>query len=494
MTLARKAIFFFFLLACSMVLALGAAKLASAAQVAIVQGDVVNLRSGPGTNYQITGKVTRGTRLEVLEKSGDWYKIAYAGGKTSWIAGWLVKVESTVASKPPVQAPAAPTSSSTGKQVAVVQGDVVNLRSGPGTNYQITGKVTRGSELDVLGKSGDWYRIAYAGGKTSWIAGWLVQVRTIPPPTPPPQRGTGRPVFYLATEVGENEVVLRIRATAPVSYRIFTLGNPDRLVIDLSGLPDGELPPGGGLASPLVKGIRTGWFQRDPMIARVTCDLGQSRQVVRYRDTLTSDAQTLEVRVSLADTTYHNKKIVLDPGHGGSDPGAIGRSGVREKDVNLAVALECARLLQEQGFEVVLTRGADYDLDLYERTEIANREGAAIFVSIHSNSNPDASKQGVSTYYYAPPDDAVLALQAEQRRRLAQCIQEALVGSTGRPDLGLYQARFAVLRTSSMPSVLVEIAFISNPDEEYLLGQEWFQKQAASGIAQGIISYFGGPG
>ncbi|KUK40795.1 MAG: N-acetylmuramoyl-L-alanine amidase, partial [Clostridia bacterium 62_21] len=459
--------------------------------VAVVQGDVVNLRSGPGTNYQVTGQVTRGTRLEVLGKSGSWYKIVYAGGKTSWIAGWLVKVENTGAYKPPAQSPSTPTNPSVGKQVAVVQGDVVNLRSGPGTNYQITARTTRGAELEVLGKSGDWYKIAYAGGKTSWIAGWLVKVKTVPVPAPPPQRGSGRPVFELAAETGEGKVVLQIRTPVPVSYKILTLGNPDRLVIDLTGLPDGDLPPGGTLSSPLVTDIRTGWFQRDPMVARVACDLGTSRHAVRYRDTLKDDGQTLEVQL-LAVDARRDGKIVLDPGHGGSDPGAIGRAGIREKDVNLAVALECARLLREQGFEVVLTRDADYDLDLYERTEIANGEEATVFVSIHSNSNPDPSKQGVSTYYYAPADDPVLGPQAEQRRQLAECIQDALVAATGRPDLGLYQAKFAVLRTSAMPSVLVEIAFLSNPEEENLLGQEWFQKQAAKAIAQGIISYFAG--
>ncbi|MGQ9712549.1 MAG: N-acetylmuramoyl-L-alanine amidase [Desulfotomaculales bacterium] len=491
MTLARNAIFLFFLLICGILLSFGISRSAGAAEVAIVHGDVVNLRSGPGTNYQVTGQVTRGTRLEVLGKSGNWYKIAYARGKTSWIAGWLVKVENIEVYKPPAQSPSVPANPPVGRQVAVVQGDVVNLRSGPGTNYQITAKTTRGAELEVLGKSGDWYKIAYAGGKTSWIAGWLVKVKTVPAPVAPPQRGGGRPVFELTTEIGEGKIVLQIRTPVPVSYQIFTLGNPDRLVIDLAGLPDGDLPPGGAVSSPLITAIRTGWFQRDPMVARVACDLGTNRHAVRYQDTLKDDGRTIEIQLLAVDATCRNGKIVLDPGHGGSDPGAIGRAGIREKDVNLAVALECARLLREQGFEVVLTRDADYDLDLYKRTEIANGEEAAVFVSIHSNSNPDASKQGVSTYYYAPADDPVLGPQAEQRRQLAQCIQDALVAATGRPDLGLYQAKFAVLRTSEMPSALVEIAFLSNVEEENLLSQEWFQKQAANAIAGGIVSYLG---
>lgn len=492
MNLARNRMLLFCLFVLSVFLVLGAAKPVLAAEIVVVQGDVVNLRSGPGTNYQITSKVTRGTRLELLGKSGDWYKIAYAGGKTSWIAGWLVRIENVTAGQPQAEPPSRG-GASLGKQTAVVQGDVVNLRSGPGTNYQITSKVARGTRLEILGKSGDWYKVAYAGGKTSWIAGWLVKVEnSSPPPAPPPQRGSGRPVFDLSVAADADKVVLQMQFVAPVSYRIFTLGNPDRLVIDFEGLPDGDLPQGGVLASSLVKSIRTGWYQRDPMIARITCDLILSRNSVRYRETAAGDGTALEVQLFAVDRVPGNKKVVLDPGHGGSDPGAIGPGGTREKDVNLGIALECARLLREQGYEVVLTRSADSYLDLYERANIANREEAAVFVSIHSNSNPDPSKQGASTYYYAPADDSTLALQAEQRARLAQCIQEALVASTGRPNLGLYQERFAVLRTSLMPSVLVEVAFLSNPDEERLLGQESFQKQAASGIAQGIINYFGG--
>ncbi|MEW5761585.1 MAG: N-acetylmuramoyl-L-alanine amidase [Bacillota bacterium] len=490
--LVRKSIFVFALLAVGLIVVLTTGRTAgAAAKIAVVQGDVVNLRSGPGTNYQITAKVTRGTRLEVLGQSGGWYKIAYAGGKTSWVAGWLVKLEGQTPATPPAPAQPAPPAVG-GKQVAVVQGDVVNLRSGPGTNYQITAKVTRGTRLEVLGQSGGWYKIAYAGGKTSWVAGWLVAVETVPsPPVHPPQRGEGRPVFELATRVGADKVILEIRAVAPFTYEIFTLGSPDRLVVDLTGLPDGDLPPPVDPASGLVKKVRAGWSQRDPLVARVTCELSVSVDRVRHNETRRSDGKVLELEIVAPGEAAETRKVFLDPGHGGSDPGAIGPAGIKEKEVNLAVALECARLLREQGFEVVLSRDADYYLDLYERTEMANREGATIFVSIHANANPDPSKQGTSTYYYAPADDPLLAPQAGQRARLARCLQDALVASVGRPDLGLYQARFAVLRTAAMPSALVEIAFLSNPEEERLLGEEWFQRQAARGIVQGIINYFG---
>jgi N-acetylmuramoyl-L-alanine amidase len=184
--------------------------------------------------------------------------------------------------------------------------------------------------------------------------------------------------------------------------------------------------------------------------------------------------------------------VVLDPGHGsqqswGSDPGAVGPTGVKERDVVLAVALEAKRLLEEKGGRVVLTRtGEVTTLGLYDRAALANQQGAQVFVSIHANSSPSPGLNGTCTYYYVP---SYLEYQREARRSLAFSLQQALVSRLGLADKGVRQANFAVLRATEMPSALVELAFISNPNEERLLADPAFQRLAAQALVEGIVDF-----
>jgi N-acetylmuramoyl-L-alanine amidase len=196
----------------------------------------------------------------------------------------------------------------------------------------------------------------------------------------------------------------------------------------------------------------------------------------------------------LSKPSLKGSKIVLDPGHGtdpqGPDPGAIGPTGVKEKDVNLAIALKLAQLLRAEGAKVYLTReGESTPFSLTERAYYANDLKADVFISIHSNASLNPSVGGTSTYFYAPPGTE-LEGQREERLRLARYIQESLVVALGRRDIGVLEANFAVLRNTKMPSVLVEVAFISNPEEERLLNDPAFQAKAARGILEGLKKYF----
>jgi len=180
---------------------------------------------------------------------------------------------------------------------------------------------------------------------------------------------------------------------------------------------------------------------------------------------------------------------VLDPGHGGKDPGAIGPAGTQEKDINLPIALEVGRILSLDGIDVAYTRTADVYLSLAERSQVANNADADLFVSIHCNGSTSPDKQGISTYYYAPADNQVLYSQEGDRRLLASSIQKALLGELARGDMGVRQGNFAVLRETVIPCALVETLFITNPEEETLLAQTSIQLRAAAAIAQGIKDY-----
>jgi len=179
--------------------------------------------------------------------------------------------------------------------------------------------------------------------------------------------------------------------------------------------------------------------------------------------------------------TVPNSRIVVmvDPGHGGKDPGAVGIGGLREKDVILPIAQEVAALLEKQGVQAVLTRNSDYFVDLAPRVTMAERVNANLFVSIHANaislSRPDVN--GLETYYFS------------SGQRLAQTIHNNILQTVTIQDRGVRRARFYVLRKTSMPAVLVEVGFVTGRDDSAKLNDPNHRSQTAQAIARGILQY-----
>lgn len=173
-------------------------------------------------------------------------------------------------------------------------------------------------------------------------------------------------------------------------------------------------------------------------------------------------------------------KIFIDAGHGGSNPGAVGPNGLKESDVNLDVALRLGRLLSSRNYEVKYSRISNINIGLRERATLANQWGADYFISIHCNSNINPIYKGTSTYYYRPNTVA---------SNLALTVNNSLVSMIQTPDLGTFQANFAVLRYTIMPAILVELAFISNPQETALLATSSFRENCAIGIFNGIVEF-----
>lgn len=188
-------------------------------------------------------------------------------------------------------------------------------------------------------------------------------------------------------------------------------------------------------------------------------------------------------------------KMVIDPGHGGYDSGAVGSSGLREKDINLPVALKLAAILRSAGVEIRLTRETDTvpwtaKTDLAERVRIANEWGADIFISVHANAATSPLAKGMEVW------TTVGQTAADP---IAESIANALI--SGFPELVFRsdlsdgdkdkEANFYVLRWTNAPAVLVELAFISNPQEEELLRSPDYQDKATWAIAKGITDYLG---
>lgn len=185
-----------------------------------------------------------------------------------------------------------------------------------------------------------------------------------------------------------------------------------------------------------------------------------------------------------------NKSIVIDPGHGGSDSGAVGLNQTQEKTITLEIAHRLRGLLEKTGAKVIMTRMDDRDVfgknasatdELNARTAIANKSKADAFVSIHIDAFINRIAGGTTTYYYQKtPYDALLA----------QSIQSFTGSASGLQDRGAVAANFYVIKNTVMPAVLAEIAFISNPAEEKLLKTAEFQQKMAQGIFYGLDSFF----
>ena len=220
--------------------------------------------------------------------------------------------------------------------------------------------------------------------------------------------------------------------------------------------------------------------------------------------------------------------MVIDAGHGGHDPGAVGPSGLYEKDVVLDIAIRVREIMKRDYpfYNVILTRESDVFIPLPERSEIANRNNADLFVSVHANSSINSKARGIETYLLNWSNDAealkvaarenaislkkmkqmkselgviLASLERESKRdesvKVAGSIQNSLASSVGNKypevnDLGVKQALFYVLVGAKMPSTLVEVSFISNPKEEKLLASDFYRQFLARSIADGIHKYF----
>ncbi|SHK59557.1 N-acetylmuramoyl-L-alanine amidase [Clostridium cavendishii DSM 21758] len=176
--------------------------------------------------------------------------------------------------------------------------------------------------------------------------------------------------------------------------------------------------------------------------------------------------------------------VVLDAGHGGKDPGAIGPTGIQEKECTLYIAKKCEEILKSQGITVKQTRMDDSYVGLSERAQIANSEGAKHFISIHINSADITAANGTEVYALAPGGEG---------EKLAGSALKYLVEDINLTNRGVKFANFAVLRETDMPAILVEVLFLSNPKEENLLKSDSFKDRIALNIAKGYLDYIGKP-
>lgn len=278
------------------------------------------------------------------------------------------------------------------------------------------------------------------------------------------------------------------------------INNPTRLVIDLPGIILDKPKTRQGI-SRFVQAVRIAQFNRQT--TRIVVELAPDYSIrpgeVQVRGLtpnrwfvqlpkFQSRSEVLPLpngRMAIAvpppkPNPISRLVIVIDAGHGGKDPGAIGIGGLQEKGIVLSIALTVAKQLEQQGIRVIMTRSGDRFISLEERVAIAERVKANAFVSIHANSlgsNQD-EVNGLETYYYQTGESLARTIHRQILRRLSL------------RDRGVRRARFYVLRKSSMPSTLVEVGFVTGRVDNRNLSNPTYRKRMAEAIANGILEYF----
>ncbi len=329
-----------------------------------------------------------------------------------------------------------------------------------------------------------------------------------------------------------NRVIIEL--SGPVEFTKGRLPSPERLYIDIRNAKIvKEIQRNYVIENSILKTIRVGV---NGNIVRIVFDLNTEEYKFNFLN-LQDPARLVVEFFQIPDQKNTKskvllplikRKVVIDPGHGGHDPGAVGRNGLYEKDVVLDIALKVRDIIIKEYplCEVILTRDKDIFIPLDERAAIANRSSADLFVSIHVNASPNRKARGIETYILNWTDDeeamrvaarenaislkkmrqvqnelgVILAsLEREAKRdesvKLASYVQNSLISEI-KPkhpevnNLGVKQALFYVLVGAKMPSILVETSFISNADEEILLADEAYRQRIARAIASGINSYF----
>ncbi len=276
--------------------------------------------------------------------------------------------------------------------------------------------------------------------------------------------------------VNEKSTIVDVMTTGDPEVEYMLLSSPTRLVMDFQNsildTTEREIPVGDGV----VERIRLA--QHSPMTVRVVLDLNY------YTGHLAAvDSAEKKARVEVYRSSVANKVIAIDPGHGGVDPGAIGPTGLKEKDVVLDIAKRVAAELEAKGARVVMTRSEDVTVALPDRVQIAQDAGADAFVSIHANAARNRDSTGTETLY-----SGTMTLS----RVLAESVQAALVNRIQQVDRGARERNdLLVIREAQCPACLVEVVFMSNYTEELMLLDPAFRQKAAEGIAAGVMSFFG---
>ncbi|WP_339147014.1 MULTISPECIES: SH3 domain-containing protein [unclassified Sutcliffiella] len=402
-------------------------------QVAIITTDGLNIRSEPSTQSEVLGSLSNGQQVDVLAIRGDWLNISYNG-----TVGWIHRDYATIG-----------TSSSGGqggktpKTGATIKVSGLNVRSEPSLNGKVLEQLSQGTAVTIINEKNNWCEIEYGNGETGWIAGWFLERSGVSNPVP----STSNEGTIVIVDDGTN-----IRNAPSTNANVVLRAN------------EGE--------EFSIVGVEDNWY-------KIKLKDGSEAYVAGW--IVATKGSTPNIARAGAEQYLSSKVIVIDPGHGGRDVGAIGVQGTLEKDLTLRTSLLLQDKLRAAGATVYMTRQHDTSVPLLARPQMANYHRADAFISVHYDSIDDSSVTGTTTFYYSHSD-----------KTLADSVHSSLIQFTNLRDRSVRQENYLVLRESMQPSLLLELGYISNRGEELTVISGDFQERASTAIYQGLAQYFRG--
>lgn len=431
-----RSIFIFLIIGLFTLLLTSIVALANENKVTVLASSL-NVRYGPGLSHEILTQVEEDDQLNILGEENEWYKVRLNTDQIGWVASWLVENEEV---------------SLDNQLYGRITSPEVNVRQFSTTDSMVIGTVKQGEEFPVLYKENGWVQILF-NQRVAWIHSDLIDDIDA--------------LTEMASDT-ESEPSLRIRVgSTPTNIRhqpsleadvLTTLSATEEF--DVLSEEDEwyeiELSNGsrGFVASWIAESVTT--------------------QTVNAEEELTS-AEPSHYATTLAEAT-----IVIDPGHGGYDPGAVATSGFTEKEVTLSTALLLADRLKNAGANVILTRNTDEFISLNDRVYSAHRANADAFVSLHYDSVETAnSMSGTTTYYYS-----------ENERALADTINHYLSRDVSLDNNGVRHGNYFVLNNNAQPSVLLELGYLNNDYDITVVNTRGYQTTVSEAIYQALNDYF----
>lgn len=323
------------------------------------------------------------------------------------------------------------------KNVYIVDTPSLTVRSQPTADAEPIGYLQAGNQIRIFNTENGWAQ-SYFNSQKGWVASQYLYPSPILRTT----------VQYQPQKITVDEVGVRIRSGPSTTYPVHSIAANKKQYELISTSND--------------------WQE-------ILLDNGSTGWVASW---LTTSAEKTDEKKADA-LPLNGYTIVLDAGHGGRDPGAIALDNTYEKNLTLATVLKTADLLREKGATVIMTRKEDVKLSLDKRVEISNQSFADAFISIHYNSSLIQTNRGTQTYFF----------DQDNNQELAAILQESIASHLPLPDAGVKQADFRVLKNNQNPAVLVELGFLSNPDDLSHILEETFQSTAAFAVTEGIINY-----
>ncbi|QHE53099.1 SH3 domain-containing protein [Pontibacillus sp. HMF3514] len=400
------------------------------AEEKMVQVNNLNVRKRPSLSSEVIDQLDKGTKVTVTSERENWSNVTYNNNQ-GWVASQFIE-KSTPAS---TQEDDTNPSTEQSKGTVTVQTPILNVRSEGNLGSQVIAQVKKGDKLPFLQEKEAWYQIKLDNGQTGWVANWLVERDSV------------------STSNSKEWITLLYNAT-----NIRKGPGTDTAIVGRASMGDQFV----------VKSHKNKWYE-----------IEYNNKTAYVADWIVANSQTDIKQMSQKNQTLKNKTIVIDAGHGGRDVGTIGHDGFYEKKLTIKTANRLAERLRLAGANVILTRTDDTYISLSSRATMSNVKGADAFLSLHYNSFPQSpSVSGIGTYYYHDRD-----------RAFAQTVQRAMIQSTA---LHNREARFGdyhVIRENRQPALLLELGFLSNPQEGKTVQTKSFQEKITKGIAKGVIEY-----